>query len=482
MGLTNAAGKIEFDVLVGAPGSGKSIALRDEAFATPGLYLFCLPTIPLIEEQAAKFRELRPDLQVIEARSGAGGGRGKVQRQLDDHLVDLENAGTAHAIIFMTHESMMSCDLSGFTDWHVRIDEVPNAIQTGKMNIRTKLSEGFFSSTFDLDPSGDWAHARLKTAAGNWRDQAQDSLVSQQTEFLKYAARPQGVHVSVLTWKGTKTFEWFALWSPTFLSHVRSLKIAAAAYLDSIGAKACLHWWKDDVEIKQIAVPAVPVPRSGEPTIRVHYFTEGHEGTTTLWGKSEGRKLIKAVCDHLVDHVPNLAFWSGNDEVRNLMEWRAPGLITKPKVAGSNIYRDLQSCAFIYSSKPLPSDGPLRNLFKMTEADILAAREDEDIHQFIMRGAIRNEGYGGDYDVYLYSRRQAEALAAKLGAGFAKPIQVMPLDGAGIMADTLKKSAPQSPSKAAEPPKLVPGAKGKGERLAKSAQRQAQRRQKKISN
>jgi len=481
MGLTNAAGKIEFEVLVGAPGSGKSIAMRDEALGTPGLYLFCLPTILLIGEQAAKFRQLRPDLKVIEARSGLGGGRGKIQRQLDDHLDDLAKAGTVHAIIFITHESMMTCDLSGFTDWHVRIDELPNSIQTGKVSIRTKQSERFFSSAFDLDPSGDWAHARLKTSAGNWRDQASDSLMSQQTEFFKYAARPQGVHVDVLHWKGAKAFEWFALWSPTFLSHVRSLKIAAAAYLDSLGAKACLHWWKDDVEIREINVPAVPVPRSGEPTLRVHYFTEGHEGTTTLWGKSEGRKRIKAVCDYLENNVPDLGFWSGNDEVRNLMEWRAPGLLTKAKVAGSNEYRKMKSCAFIYSSKPQPSDSPLKVLFEMTEADILAAREDEDIHQFIMRGAIRNDDYGGDYDIYVYSLRQAEALVAKLEKGFAKPISVVPLHAAGIMADVLGKSEQQAPTKSAQPPKRVPGVKGKSERLEKSAKRQDQRRRKKAA-
>ncbi len=473
--------KLKLTVLAGPPGSGKSLALRDEAITQPGLYLFCLPTISLIEEQAAAFRALRPDLTIIEARSGAGGGRGKVQRQLEDHRADLATAGATHAIMFMTHESMMSCDLSAFTDWHIRIDEVPNAIQTGKIAIRTKQAARFFATTFTLDPSGDWAHAKLCDPVGSWRDQAGDSLVSKQAEFFKYAARPQGVFVNVTTWRGAKAFEWFALWSPLALKHARSVKIAAASYLGSLGAKAFLDWWAKDVEIHRQALTATPVPRSDGPHIRIHYFTEGHEGTTTLWSTSEGRYLIKAVCDFLAEHVPGLGFWSGNDEVRNLMEWRAPGLITKPKVAGSNAYRELQSCAFIYSSKPLPTDGPLRTLFRMTEADILAAREDEDIQQFVMRGAIRNEGYGGTYDVYLYSRRQAEALAARLGDGFARPVQIMPIEAAGIISETLKERARERRVKSAEPPKRVPGAKGRGTRLEKSAKRQAQRRRKKLA-
>uniref|UniRef100_UPI003CEAF9DE hypothetical protein n=2 Tax=unclassified Brevundimonas TaxID=2622653 RepID=UPI003CEAF9DE len=475
VGLRNAAGQIEFDVLVGPHGSGKSIALRDEALDIPGLYLFCLPTIPLIEEQAKAFRSLRPDLTIIEARSGKGGGRGKIQRQIEDNRDALAAAGTKHAIMFMTHESMMAGDLSSFTDWHVRIDEVPNAIQTGKISISTNQSRNFFSSSFDLKTGGGWSQALLKDSAGNWREQAGDSLISQQAEFFKYAARPQGVYVNVSDWKGAKTVEWFALWSPTFLADVRSLKIAAAAYLESLGARACLNWWDTDIAINEINVPEPPVPRSGEPSIRIHYFTEGHEGTTALWGTSEGRQLIKPICDYLVENVAGLGYWSGNKEATNLMEWRVGGLLTLPKVAGSNKYRALKSCAFIYSSKPQDTDKPLMELFGLTEADILAAREDEDIHQFVMRGVIRNEAYEGDYDIYLYSRRQAEALATKLEP-IARSVEVIGVEEAGILSKRIEK--PEDEPKSAKAKPLVLGAKGTRMINPKSEQRRLQRRKK----
>lgn len=474
MGLRNAVGKIEIEVLYGAPGAGKSIALRKEALGVPGLYLFCLPTIPLIEEQAKKFRALASGVLIIEARSGEGGGRGKVQRQLDNARAEIAAAGITHAIVFMTHESMMACDLSGFADWHIRIDEVPNAVQTGKVTIGTLESRKFFRDSFTLDAVGkDWAHAKLNNAQGNWKDRAGDPLLNRLGEFFKLAARPQGAYVNVHSWTGVKEFQWVSLWSPTLLDHAASLKIAAAAYLDSLGYKAAKEWWGDEIVEKTTEIGE---PRTGWPDIRVHYFTEGHEGTSRFWDTSQGRKMIKAVCDYLVENAPDLGFWSGNEEVRKLMEWRVGGVLTKPKVAGSNEYRELKSCAFIYSSKALPGDAALSGpLFGMSEDDILAAREDEDIHQFVMRGVIRNETYGGDYDCYVYSKRQAEALAAKLDR-ISRSVEIIAAAEAGILTETIgKKTSASNATKSAKPIVRVPGAKGKGDRLPKSEARHRQR-------
>lgn len=476
VGLRNAAGKIEIEVLYGAPGAGKSIALRNEALGVPGLYLFCLPTIPLIKEQAKDFRELRPGphVEIIEARSGEGGGRSKVQRQLDEARAKIAADSTAHAVVFMTHESMMACDLSGFVDWHIRIDEVPNAVQTGKVAIGTAESQSFFRNSFTLDPVGDdWAHAKLNNAQANWKDRAGDALINRLGDFFKLAARPQGAYVNVHSWKDVKEFQWVSLWSPTLLEHAASLKIAAAAYLDSLGYKAAKKWWADEIEETKTEIGD---PRSGWPTIRVHYFTEGHEGTSKFWEKSEGRKMIKAVCDYLGEHVSDIGFWSGNEEVRNLMEWRVgiPEAMTRPKIAGSNEYRGLRSCAFIYSSKPLPGDEALRGpLFEMSEADILAAREDEDIHQFIMRGIIRNETYGEEYDCYVYSKRQAEALATKLEA-IAKSVAVIAIGEAGILTATFEKPKDEPKERKAKP--LVLGAKGKRMINPRSKERRLQRK------
>ena len=51
---------VEVEVLTGPPGCGKSTKLREEVRDKKGLYLFFLPTIPLIREQVAAFEREAP--------------------------------------------------------------------------------------------------------------------------------------------------------------------------------------------------------------------------------------------------------------------------------------------------------------------------------------------------------------------------------------------------------------------------------------
>jgi hypothetical protein len=109
--------------------------------------------------------------------------------------------------------------------------------------------------------------------------------------------------------------------------------------------------------------------------------------------------------------VKRLGFWSGNDVVLDYLAFRMPGLQVQPRIAGSNNYRHLTSCAFIYSAKATPLDRVLMQVFDLTQGDILRARETEDMWQFAMRGAPREGKFGGTYTVYVYDRQQAETLA-----------------------------------------------------------------------
>lgn len=89
-----------------------------------------------------------------------------------------------------------------------------------------------------------------------------------------------------------------------------------------------------------------------------------------------------------------------------------------------------------------------------------------------MRGIIRNETYGGDYDCYVYSKRQAEALADKLEV-IAKSVAVMAVKEAGIVAEAIEKPKGEEKPKKAKP--LVLGVKGNKMINPRSAQRRLQR-------
>jgi len=282
--------------------------------------------------------------------------------------------------------------------------------------------------------------------APGWRDLASDELLKPLAELFKLTRRHHGVFVDRTEWK--KDFGWCSVWLPTALAHFASCQFAGASYLTSLGAVVAKKLLGDDLTFR---IKTLPAYRTALPTIRIHYFTQAHEGTSKLWSTSRGRSFIVPICDFLREVDPPIGFWSGNNEVAVLMDHRVPGGPIKPKVAGLNEWRDKTSCAFIYSSKPMPGDEPLKELFGLTDDEIRRSREDEDVIQFVMRGAIRNPDFGGDYDIYLYSKRQAETLVAKLaGSGVGQSVTLVPQGGPGVMDKTINSAKPISDALKAE--------------------------------
>lgn len=105
----------------------------------------------------------------------------------------------------------------------------------------------------------------------------------------------------------------------------------------------------------------------------------------------------------------------------------------RAKMAGTNSLRHHTSCALIYSAKATPDDEAIIKALGLNREDIQTAREDEDVYQFVCRGAIRDPGYSGDYAVYLYDHGQAERLRNRLiGAGYTV-VSTEPVTEAGIL-------------------------------------------------
>jgi hypothetical protein len=415
---------MQVEVLSGPPGCGKSHLMRTEAIANPGRYIFFYPTAILIAEQEAEFKTVAGlDVQIAHSKSKRSG---TVQDQLNQDAERAETARIAHTVVLTTHESLLGCDLRAFQDWHFRIDEAPNAVQSGK--IVATVNRQFFDTRYALDPLGTdgWSQVQPLGTADRFTDIARDDGARGFAAFLKHADRSRAF-VSVSDWK-SKQFEWLSIWSPDLLQGIpASVTIAGASYMTSIGALVAAP----RVTFSERVVPAV---RTGQPSIAIRYFTEGHSGTSSLWEQSEGRAFIVKLCDYLAANEPDLGFWSGNEEVQKLMDHRVSGGPIPPKVAGLNALDDKVSCAFIYSSKTTPHDGPLKSVLGITDHQIRIAREDEDILQFVMRGAARKRAYSGPYLIYLYSLDQAERLRDQLNAsGIGATVELEPVPDAGFM-------------------------------------------------
>lgn len=422
-------GKLKVEVLTGPQGGGKSTVMRDEALQQPGLYLFALPTIELIDEQSDDFFRARSSIPTEKIHKDSGSG--SVAKRLDSARKDFADRGVSHGVIFITHETLMSHDLAGFDGWHARVDEAPAAVQAGEFNLGFTASS-WLKESFEIvgAPGSEWSGLRMKTQKPTWKDLEKDEGAQAFREFIKQAAQPDRTFVKTTSWEAKDKIEWFSMWTPLALSDFATVQIAGSSYTDSVGYRAALALFDDRLAFTKREIAP---PRKKQPSISVRYFTQGHEGTTAFWGESEGRLCIKKVCDYLAENLSESAYWSGNLVVQHLMEHRLPGRLIKPMAMGINKHRTSADCAFLFSAKATPQDGALKSVFNLTDDDIRHAREDDAVAQFIMRGAIRDLDYGGPYAVYLYSQSQAERLRDHLLRIKFTTVDVVPLVEAGLM-------------------------------------------------
>ena len=395
-------------ILQGPPGCGKSRLTRQEMNKTPARYIQALPTIKLLKQQKKDFADDYPNLVVLTVHSRTSGGKA-VQKQLDARAVEIDEKQHNHVVVLITHDALTTADLSAFCGWHFYIDEAPNAVRAGKLTVSG--STKFFAGQFDLiEPANGWSQVRLAEGAEpSKKSNRHDSLLKHIAPLHRAASRSAPL-ISIEKWQ-PGTHRWFAYWSPLDLPSPASVTIAGASYSRSLGARLTEAFHKDRVTIQ---VQEVSRPRTRQPCVRIRYFAQW-EAPSGHWAKWEGLADLKAIAQAVRAERGDLGFWSGNETAQLVLShYISRSKPIPPKVAGLNEFDQMTSCAILYSSKATPEDAALVEALGLTDSQIREAREDEDIFQFVYRGAIRRPEYGGAYDIYLFSEVQAERLRQML--------------------------------------------------------------------
>ena len=111
-----------------------------------------------------------------------------------------------------------------------------------------------------------------------------------------------------------------------------------------------------------------------------HYFTRGHEGSTSFWKTDDGLRSLAPLTNFLSRVLPATGFWSGNEIVATVMKGRLRAEFIHPMAAGLNKFRASTSCAIIFSAKATANDKSLMDVFGLTKRDIERAREVEAIN------------------------------------------------------------------------------------------------------
>jgi hypothetical protein len=409
--------------------------------STQGRWLLALPRKDLIDEQTATLtsKALKQGLHVaVQGIHSEQNKRESVGRRVQDALQ--EQSPSAHAILVVSHECLLELDPTLLKGSNVAIDEVPeSSVLSGAFKAGTQWRT--LATLYDLVPVAEgspWYRvaprrdAELPTT-GEIINEPAKALIA----FHK-AVRSMGrsVYVDLDCWEAAKstrrTVRWYSFWTPEALvEHATSVTFAGAGFLYSLAYHAAQQAPSGPVtfEVEDIGAQS---PRTGRPRVVIHFYTH-HQGSTTWWETDEGVDCVVAISRHL-EKIGFNGYWSGNDAIRAYFRKRFPGQECRPKVAGTNSLRHHTQCAFFYSNKCQSADSAAIEVLALHADIVRRAREDEDIVQFVGRGAIRDRTFSGDYEVHLYSKDQAERLGEYLkSSGIADDVTIIPVDAAGIM-------------------------------------------------
>lgn len=478
-------------VLIGAPGCGKTRRMLDEMIAEPGRYLLCSPRTSLIDEQAVYLRgsaaALDRAVEIIPIHSAQKGQRGDVLRRLRD--VVLESAaisGDDHRIVVVTHEALLTLDPKLIAGWHVRIDETPDIIASGSMRINATWSSLERHHTLGLMKGTAWARVvdRDDVARLDRRQIVEDDARTLNT-FRAAAWSPnRTTFVDLREWsdaaRSRSPVRWWSMWSFTTLEACASVMMTAASFSDSIAYRSIRKFDAERVEVVEYNVSA-GAPRT-QPNVLIHYFTRC-PGSTTWWEGDEGSHCLVQISRHL-ERIGFDGFWAANEAAVPYFRHRFNGTRCQPKQAGTNSLIHHTASMAIYSNKAQNSDAASIEVLGLDNEAIRSAREEEDVFQFVLRGAIRDPSYGGTYRVYLHDWHQAEALSRRLRAnGITNNIEIVPVVEAGI----LDVQRPASKHEGGTGLKMCPEALGdrvarkKAEERARGGRRRVAEREEKIA-
>jgi hypothetical protein len=409
---------VKIDVLTGRPGAGKTSEMIEEMTGVPGRYLFASPAIHLMPERVEKLREkaaeagTSPVIREVHSKALLGGVGGNVRRRIAE-APDL-HAGDEHVILLAMHEGTMNADLSAYAGWHARIDEVPNVLLSGAF--RVPVTCGAMAALYDLEEVAEgWWRIVPREGTPDVSAFRADDFLQDLAPFHRRARSAQGVFVNIGDWQDARArgveVRWWSLWTPEEMAAFDSVAIAGSGFFGGVAHRAMERWCGDAVAFVPRPVGREVEHHGGHRRVVIRHFTGSHTGSTSFWTDTEdGRRCLLAVRGWLWENAPEGQFWSCNSALLPYLGGGMPGRHCQPKLAGTNRLDERTACTLVYSAKAQAQDETAMRLFGVTKEEVRASREDEDIKQFVMRGALRRAEFAGEYHVNLYDRRQAEML------------------------------------------------------------------------
>lgn len=463
------------------PGTGKSRFVRQRMAASPGLHVYCAPTLDLLEEAGRDIREFaaeagRRDILVIPITSSAGAGRGSVASEIAAAPNTYGNQ--AHVVLLVTHEGLMSADLGGFSGWSLVLDEAMSTVTTG--TFRAKALWRWLQQHYRLDVIADgsaegggerWSEVTCSGDAVTLSDLMGDTHLRGLIEFHRLAtAQGRRLHADLANWEELadgRELSWWSFWPIASASAFSEVIAIANNYTQSLSAQMEAAWEGTDANVLYERLALAPALPRVARAVTIHFFAED-PASTAVWATAEGKASLLRIADWLKGNAPqdpSQFLWSGNDVVRETLRGAAlGGTEARPVQPGINAYRGIAWVAMIFSAKMLARERRALRLFQLDRSEVREAREFEALAQFTLRGSLRDPHSSAHARLCVYDRAQAEWLSAFLTKHrFAHPVSIE-FENVGVVSRAIPRT-PMAPEVAA------------ARKTAKAAERQRRKRE-----
>ncbi|MBO1908289.1 hypothetical protein J4G37_25785 [Microvirga sp. 3-52] len=383
--------------------------------STPGQYLLAVDRREVIETRITRINEKAaaegtdPLIHAIFSKSEGRfeAGTENVRQALREQPT--KDANAPHVVVICTHEGLLSSDLSTYQGWMLIIDETPNIWTFDE--IRAEHTWPVYKKFFGLEPDeGGLSCVTIRNSAPTVTALSKDKTLSQtfvDTYRRWQATRPL---VKLASWdelEDGQARSWCSVWKSERLHAFKRVMILANSFEDSLTYKL----------LKQAGVHlvpfAIPDDRQWQPrTVFLRYFASTHRAGTGFWtnsGDPGGAVALQKTFDWIMQNTdPENHFWSANlDALRRV---NLPGQKLQPKVAGSDAYKHLTCASFIYTAKPSRAEVEAFARYGITYDEIVRARQNEDLVQFLWRSALRVPDDTRDVEFRVYDLAQATFL------------------------------------------------------------------------
>lgn len=435
-------------------GAGKTEYMTRRVATIPGLYVYATDRVETMDQlegriaAQADVHQTKPIVRRIFSCRTQHGGVANVRKALGEANAELGHR--AHVVLIVTHAALASLTTSAWSDWELFIDETPTLVSLASYTTVGAASWEHFESHYDLLPTGVKGYSKVEpkpsapTAAGYERD----TFLADLADFTRTATGRFGLYVALDSWEEAKdeTWTWISVFDFEALSVFKRVTVMANGFTKSVTYKVT-ESLNPSVEFERVPLPS---GLQWQPrTVTIRYFSEDARAGTGYFS-GVGKDFLGHVWQWIsVNSEPSNHFFSHNTKCPPSVP--VNGQPVTPRVAGRNDLRDYTVCSMIYAARPDKGMVRMFDTIGISEEDVVASWEGEDLVQFITRTSYRVPHDTRDIEFRVFDKWQAEYVAdfiRSLGMPFKVETVFQPLDSKA--PDNGKAGRPKGPAKTAE--------------------------------